>query len=378
MDEMARTASRRTLLTPGGRPRGVAEQPVPHAQRRGRPHHLSQRRWCSRTPTSPRNIVLSEKKYISAPKAQAKAAQDSDETTAAPAGLPGKQRVHVTISDQKADGVKDEAKANASETAVASTNACHRVSLSGTNVRNLFRNRPSASRLAVNGGRSPSAQASQTSGVGNNVGRSASYTPLAIRGCGGALCGADKANIVLNLPDGSSVLRSFPASAYLDEVRWYTEELLARVLPTCFPFTMARTNPLREFSREDYRKTLEQLHLVPSAALLVLPRSAAMGESGAPSLLRSGEPVWLSIFRLVFGTFVATPLSLIWSLIYPESDQALAVARETFLSGSLGTSTLSALPPSTAATAATPLRSASSGRLCRRRQSSRTDNFDIF
>ncbi|KAL1434971.1 hypothetical protein MTO96_001528 [Rhipicephalus appendiculatus] len=107
-----------------------------------------------------------------------------------------------------------------------------------------------------------------------------------------------------------------------------------------------------------------------------------MGESGAPPLLApigvNGEPAWLSVFRLVFGMFVATPLTLIWNLICPENDPSMTVAREAFLSGSLGTSTLSALPPSAGATAATPLRSVSSGRLCLRRQSSRTDNFDIF
>ncbi|XP_049267067.1 uncharacterized protein LOC119374980 [Rhipicephalus sanguineus] len=313
--------------------------------------------------------------------AQAKAAKDDGAVSAPPVGSPSKQ--HVAISDHKADGVEDddEAKVNAVGTAAASTKTTHRVSLSGTNVRNLSRSRPSASRLGVNGGRCPSAETSQTSGGGNNARRSSSFTPLAIRGCGGAACGADKVSIVLNLPDGNSVLRSFPASAYLDEVRWYTEELLARVIPTCFPFTMARTNPLREFSREDYRKTLEQLHLVPSAALLVLPRSAAMGESGAPPLVPSGangDPFWYSIFRLVFGMFVATPLALFWNLVCPENEPSMTAAREAFLSGSLGSSTLSALPRSGVATAVTPLRSASSSRLCRRRQSSHTENFDLF
>lgn len=356
MDEMARTASRRTLLYRAG----VLEESLNNLFR----------------------TLNDMEGHTMSLSAHEKTAQDGAAAIAAPAASPSKQHVHVTISDHKEANVGDEAKVSGAE-APASTKTTHRVSLSGTNVRKRSRSRPSASRLGVNGaaGRSPSADTSQTSGCGNNARKSASFTPTAMLGCGGALCGSGKANIMLNLPDGSSVLSSFPSSAYLDEVRWYTEELLARVLPTCFPFTMARTNPLREFEREDYRKTLEQLHLVPSATLLVLPRSAAQGECGAPALLSSGvngEPVWLAIFRLVFGMFVATPLSLIWNLLNPQNDPSMAAAREAFLSGSLGSSTLSTLPPPGVATAATPLRSASSSRLCHRRPSSRTENFDIF
>ncbi|KAH7965973.1 hypothetical protein HPB49_012333 [Dermacentor silvarum] len=362
INEMARTASRRTLLYRAG----VLEESL---------NNLFRTLNDMEGPTMSLSIGGQSRTNIT--KVRAKAGQDGGASTSPaepPAASPSTQQAHVTISDQKEDGV-DEEKASAVE-AIASNKATHRAS-SGTNVRNRVRSRPSASRLAaVGGSRSPSADMSQASG-GVNARKSASCTPSVVRGCAG-FGSADKADIILNLPDGNSVLTSFPASAYLDEVRWYTEELLARVLPSCFPFTMARTNPLCEFSREEYRKTLEQLHLAPSATLLVLPRSAVQGESGPPALLSggvNGEPVWVAVFRMVFGTFVVRPLSLMWSLLNCQTDSAIAAAHEAFLSSSLGSSTLSALPPYAVAT---PPRSVSSGTLCHRRPSSRTENTDIF
>ncbi|XP_054931939.1 uncharacterized protein [Dermacentor andersoni] len=363
INEMARTASRRTLLYRAG----VLEESLNNL-------------FCTLNdmegPTMSLSIGNQSRTNIT--KGHAKAAQGGGALTspaAPPATSPSKQHAHVTISDQKEGGVVEE-KANAVD-AIASTKATHRASLSGTNVRNRARSRPSASRLgATGGGRSPSTDVSQASG-GGNAHKSVSCTPSVVRGCG-AFGSADKANIVLNLPDGSSEMTSFPASAYLDEVRWYAEELLARVLPSCFPFTMARTNPLREFSREEYRKTLEQLHLAPSATLLVLPRSTAQGESGAPALLFGGvhsEPAWVAAFRMVFGAFVVRPLSLMWDLLNCQTDSAIAAAHEAFLSSSLGSSSQSALPHSAVAT---PLRSVSSSRLCLPRPSSRTESIEML
>ncbi|XP_050037707.1 uncharacterized protein [Dermacentor andersoni] len=362
MDEMARTASRRALLYRAG----VLEESL---------NNLCRTLNDMEGPTMSLSVGADSRTNIV--KAHARAPQGGGASAATapaapPVASPSKQRVH--IGDQKRDGV-DEENASAVE-AVASSKATHRVSLSGKNVRNRAQSRAtSSSRLGGNvGGRFPSASVSQASGVGN-ARKSASFTPTVVRGAGVVVGRADDANIVLNLPNGSSVQKSFPASAYLDEVRWYTEELLATVLPSCFPFTMVRTKPLREFSREEYRKTLEQLHLAPSATLLVLPRSAAQGESALLPSGMMGEPVWVSIFRLVVGMFVATPLSLIWKLLDCPTDPATVAAREAFLSGSLGSSSLSTLPP---CGAATPARSVSSDKVCRRGPSSHTDNFDIF
>ncbi|XP_075556808.1 uncharacterized protein LOC142588875 [Dermacentor variabilis] len=367
MDEMARTASRRTLLYRAG----VLEESL---------NNLCRTLNDVEGPTVSLSIGTQSRTNIAkvqaAAAAQERGSPVATTPAAPPASSPSRQHVHVTINDKKADGVGEE-KESAIE-AIASTKVTHRVSLSGTNVRNRARSRRLSSRPGSSGGsRSPSAEMSQASG-GGKARKSASFTPTVARGRAGG--GADDANIVLNLPNGSSVQKSFPAAAYLDEVRWFTEELLATLLPSCFPFTMARTNPLREFSREDYRKTLEQLHLAPSATLLVLPRSAAQGESGAPALLPSGvngEPVWVAIFRRVFGMLVTAPLSLVWKLLDCPTDPA--TAREALLSGSLGSSTtLSTLAPSVVAAVTTPARSASSGRLCRSRASSHTENFGIF
>ncbi|XP_054928197.1 uncharacterized protein [Dermacentor andersoni] len=263
MDEMARTASRRTLLYRAG----VLEESL---------NNLCRTLNDVEGPTMSLSVGAHSRTNIAKVQAAAGRERGSPVPTtpaAPPASSPSRQHVHVTINDQKEDGV-DEEKASAVEVAV-STKATHRVSLSGTNVRNRARSRLSPSRPGgSSGSRSPSAELSQASG-GGNARKSASFTPTVVSGRAGG--GADDANIVLNLPNGSSVQKSFPASAYLDEVRWYTEELLASALPSCFPFTMARTNPLREFSREDYRKTLGQLHLAPSATLLVLPRCDGSG-----------------------------------------------------------------------------------------------------
>lgn len=125
-----------------------------------------------------------------------------------------------------------------------------------------------------------------------------------------------KADIVLKFPDGTSALESFPADTYLDEVRWRTEELLAGNLPTCFPFTMARTNPPREFLHEDYRRTLEQLNLTPSAILLILPRNTAsrMGRAAATGTACSG-PNCALLATLMFGVLVASPIAFLWSML---------------------------------------------------------------
>ncbi|KAH7941266.1 hypothetical protein HPB49_011521 [Dermacentor silvarum] len=378
MDEMARTASRRTLLYRAG----VLEESLNNLCRTLNDMEGPTVSLSIGASTTRLRYNFSEDRCF-CPKVQATAAQECRSsvatTPAAPsASSPSKQHVHVTMSDQKEDGVDDE-KASAVE-ALVSTKATHRVSLSGTNVRNRARSRPSSSHLGGNsGGRSPSGDTSQASG-GGNARKSASFTPTVVRGCGGT-GGADKASITLNLPNGSSVIKSFPASAYLDEVRWFTEELLATVLPSCFPFTMARTNPLREFSHEEYRKTLEQLHLAPSAALLVLPRSAAQGESGAVALLPggvNGEPAWVAIFRLVFGMFVATPLSLIWKLLNCPTDRrrrqrAKHSCRAVWAARPCRGCRRLPSRPSRHLHAA----SAAAG-LSRRRASSRAENFDIF
>ncbi|XP_077522600.1 uncharacterized protein LOC144133392 [Amblyomma americanum] len=364
MDEMARTASRRALLYRGGVEDSLNNIVRTMNDVEGHTMSLS----VVADGPNPSRSNIHKVPATTAPPTVTQADGGAPEV-ATPATSHSKQHVHVTINELKEEDT--EKSAMGGEIVTESPKTTHRISVSGTNIRNRARSRPSASRL----GQTLSTDPSHASCLR----KSASFTPT-----GRSDKHGDQTSIVLNLPDGSSVLRSFATDSYLDEVRWYTEELLARVLPSCFPFTIARTNPLREFSREDYRKTLQQLHLAPSATLLVLPRSAAQGESGAAALMPSmgGEPFWVVMFRLVFGTFVATPISLIWNLLSPQSDE-VAAREAAFVAGSLGgSSTLSALPPATAAAAAVltappPLRSVSSGGL-RRRNSSRTENFDIF
>ncbi|KAG0425147.1 hypothetical protein HPB47_027677 [Ixodes persulcatus] len=236
-----------------------------------------------------------------------------------------------------------------------------RISVSGINVRGKLRKRASVTRISE-----------KPAAVQSSPRKCASVTPVNQNQYIDDDYNGNKrnpANIVLNLPDGSSVLHVFPADAYLDEVRWYTEELLAQTLPSCFPFTIARTNPLREFAREDYRKTLEQLMLAPSATLLVLLRSTARGNTGPTSMSTvSADPNWVSLLRLVFGLLVASPVSLICGLLSWRRNVTAEEIR-SFVD-SRGSSALSALP-------APPNTRRYLGGV-RKELSSHTEDFDLF
>lgn len=388
MDEMARTASRRALVNREGAEDSLNS--VLRALNDVEGNTLS----LSVTPDGGKETGNSAIKKVFTPPAKPEGTAQCGAGGGAEAPSTScKQPVHVTINEHNEDSPEKRRSSMAGTGAAVRDKAgpiakinprlMHRVSVSGTSVRNRSRSRPSTGRVAGDG-QAWGAAGADTRAYGSSYSprRSASFTPSLVPSEGRR---ETTASIVLNLPDGSSVLHSFPATTYLDEVRWFTEELLARALPNCFPFTIARTNPLREFSREDYRKTLEQLHLAPSATLLVLPRSTAQGECGASALV-AGDPTWLVLFRIVFGTFVATPISLIWGLLHRDTSST----REAFMTGgTLGSSTLSALPYAGGIAAANVGNGAggsslrpvsSSGALVLRRggRSSRTENFDIF
>ncbi|XP_065287337.1 nucleolar protein dao-5-like isoform X2 [Dermacentor albipictus] len=153
INEMARTASRRTLLYRAG----VLEESLNNLFRT-----------LNDMEGTTMSLSIGNQSRTNITKGHAKAAQGGGALTspaAPPVTSPSKQHAHVTISDQKEGGVVEE-KANAVD-AIASTKVTHRASLSVTNVRNRARSRPSASRLgATGGGRSPSTDISQASGGG--------------------------------------------------------------------------------------------------------------------------------------------------------------------------------------------------------------------
>lgn len=81
----------------------------------------------------------------------------------------------------------------------------------------------------------------------------------------------DMARIQFRLPDGSSHSHNFEVTATLGEVRSYAATHLS------FPFrefAMSTTFPRREFTSKNDSQTLGDLHLVPSAVILILPTSS--------------------------------------------------------------------------------------------------------
>lgn len=81
----------------------------------------------------------------------------------------------------------------------------------------------------------------------------------------------DMARIQFRLPDGSSHSHNFEVTATLGEVRSYVATQLS------FPFrefVMSTTFPRHEFTANDDCQTVSDMHLVPSAVILILPTSS--------------------------------------------------------------------------------------------------------
>uniref|UniRef100_A0A1E1X506 UBX domain-containing protein 4 n=1 Tax=Amblyomma aureolatum TaxID=187763 RepID=A0A1E1X506_9ACAR len=120
------------------------------------------------------------------------------------------------------------------------------------------------------------------------------------------------ARIQFRLPDGSSAAHTFDADATLQELHNYVVETLQ---PSFSTFTLSTTFPRREFTQEQYRSTLRELELAPSAVILVVPVStpsvvvpAALNNSGASlmkllwSLLAPFGVIWSLFVGLIFGS----------------------------------------------------------------------------
>lgn len=76
------------------------------------------------------------------------------------------------------------------------------------------------------------------------------------------------ARIQFRLPDGSSFTNSFPSNAPLEEARQFAAQTVGN---TYGNFSLATMFPRREFTKEDYGKTLLNLELAPSASVVLLP-----------------------------------------------------------------------------------------------------------
>uniref|UniRef100_A0A023GCR8 UBX domain-containing protein 4 n=1 Tax=Amblyomma triste TaxID=251400 RepID=A0A023GCR8_AMBTT len=120
------------------------------------------------------------------------------------------------------------------------------------------------------------------------------------------------ARIQFRLPDGLLTAHTFDADATLEDLHNYVVET---VQPSFSSFTLSTTFPRREFTREQYRSTLRELELAPSAVILVVPVStpsvvvpAALNNSGASllklvwSLLAPFGVIWSLFVGLIFGS----------------------------------------------------------------------------
>ncbi|KAJ6665434.1 hypothetical protein lerEdw1_003274 [Lerista edwardsae] len=76
------------------------------------------------------------------------------------------------------------------------------------------------------------------------------------------------ARIQFRLPDGSSFTNSFPSDSPLEEARRFAAQTVGN---TYGNFSLATMFPRREFTKEDYGKTLLDLELAPSASVVLLP-----------------------------------------------------------------------------------------------------------
>ncbi|KAG8429767.1 hypothetical protein GDO86_019286 [Hymenochirus boettgeri] len=110
------------------------------------------------------------------------------------------------------------------------------------------------------------------------------------------------ARIQFRLPDGSSFTNQFPSQAPLEEARQFAAQTVGN---TYGNFSLATMFPRREFTKEDYGKSLLSLELAPSASIVLLPAGRPAG-----AVLHSSEGgVWSFFGTLLF------PLLAVWRFL---------------------------------------------------------------
>ncbi|XP_077303903.1 UBX domain-containing protein 4 [Lithobates pipiens] len=110
------------------------------------------------------------------------------------------------------------------------------------------------------------------------------------------------ARIQFRLPDGSSLTNQFPSEAPLEEARQFAAQTVGS---TYGNFSLATMFPRREFTKEDYGKSLLSLELAPSASIVLLPA----GRPGRAVVRSSDGGVWGILGTLVY------PLLAVWRFI---------------------------------------------------------------
>ncbi|NWU28056.1 UBXN4 protein, partial [Dyaphorophyia castanea] len=110
------------------------------------------------------------------------------------------------------------------------------------------------------------------------------------------------ARIQFRLPDGSSFTNQFPSEARLEEARQFAAQTVGN---TYGNFSLATMFPRREFTKEDYAKTLLELELAPSASVVLLPA----GRPATSVVQASGSDLWKFLGTILY------PLLAVWRFI---------------------------------------------------------------
>ncbi|XP_073503366.1 UBX domain-containing protein 4 isoform X2 [Phyllobates terribilis] len=110
------------------------------------------------------------------------------------------------------------------------------------------------------------------------------------------------ARIQFRLPDGSSFTNQFSSEAPLEEARQFAAQTVGN---TYGNFSLATMFPRREFTKEDYGKSLLSLELAPSASIVVLPA----GRPARAVVQSSDGGVWGFLGTLLY------PLLAVWRFL---------------------------------------------------------------
>ncbi|KAM4698562.1 UBX domain-containing protein 4 [Rhinophrynus dorsalis] len=108
--------------------------------------------------------------------------------------------------------------------------------------------------------------------------------------------------IQFRVPDGSSFTNQFASDAPLEEARQFAAQTVGNVYGN---FSLATMFPRREFTKEDYGKSLRSLELSPSASIVLLPAGKA-----SRAVVQSSEGgVWSFLGTILF------PLLAVWKFL---------------------------------------------------------------
>ncbi|CAN2389018.1 UBX domain protein 4 [Pristimantis euphronides] len=110
------------------------------------------------------------------------------------------------------------------------------------------------------------------------------------------------ARIQFRLPDGSSFTNQFSSEAALEEARQFAAQMVGN---TYGNFSLATMFPRREFTKEDYGKSLLSLELAPSASIVLLPA----GRLALAVVQSSDGGVWGFLGTLFY------PLLAVWRFL---------------------------------------------------------------